>query len=295
MPVSFKSLKTKVGHFTNNKTKTGCTILLFDKLSPCGYHTAGGAPGTRETDLLDPSMLVIGVNGILLTGGSAFGLASADGVMNYCADKKIGFRVGSDLIPIIPSAVIYDRSVGERSAPTAKDGYNSAKNADYISKENGRFGAGTGATIGKWSARLQPQEGGISLIKRKIGKITYGAVMVVNAFGNIIDPSTGSTVAGAKDKKGDIVPFSLNGRNRPVMGNTTIGVIVTDAFLTKASARRVAMSAHSGLARTIHPSHTLYDGDTIFVVSTGKKKESLQNLSVAVADISSQAILKAVE
>lgn len=292
--VSLKHLKTKIGHITHKKSRTGCTVLLFDSPSVCGVHTSGGAPGTRETALLDPTCLIERVNAILLTGGSAFGLAAADGVMRYCAEHNIGYAVGEDIIPIVPAAVIYDRNVGIKTAPTSRDGYNACKKADYISPAAGEIGAAAGATVGMWSERHKPSPGGMSVVVKKFGELTIGAVMVVNAFGNVVDPATGEVVAGAIDNEGRKVPFGDSRDIRTLAGNTTIGAILIDAALTKAQAKRVAIAAQDGLAKTIHPSHTLYDGDTIFAVSTGIKKADLNSMGIWASETAAEAVLKAV-
>ena len=289
-----KNLAVKIGHYTNKKSITGCTAILFDEPATCGVSVAGGAPGTRETDFLDPTCLVEKVNAILLTGGSAFGLTATDGVLRYLSEKKIGFAVQDDLIPIVPAAVIYDRGIGEKSHPTLANGYKACVNASYITPISGNIGVGTGATVGKWSKTLTPSLGGFSAVTGKAGKISAVAIFAVNAFGNIVNPS-GEIVAGANNK-GKMIPFTSGGSagsGKP-MGNTTIGVIVTDAALTKAEAKRVAMAAHDGLARATSPAHTIYDGDTIFVASTGKKRVDMLSLCALAADLTAEAIVTAV-
>ncbi|MFQ5432157.1 MAG: P1 family peptidase [Nitrospinota bacterium] len=291
---SYKPLRTKVGHATDKTAKTGCTVLLFDRPAVCSAHVAGGAPGTREIALLDPSCGNDSVHGLLLTGGSAFGLAAADGVMNYLFERGIGFAVGDDRVPIVPAAVIYDRSVGKPAAPGAKDGYKACNNAGYDVTNRRNIGAGIGATVGKFSKKLRRDEGGISVICERIGGITMGAVMVVNAVGNVLNPFTGEIIAGAEDRRGNKIHYS-GWESGPVPGaNTTIGAIVTNAALTKSEARRVAIMAHDGLAKTIYPSHTLHDGDTIFAASTGNKRAELNDLGIWAAEISARAVIRAV-
>lgn len=233
------------------------------------------------------------VNAILLAGGSAFGLGATDGVLRYLAEKKKGFAVKDDLIPIVPAAVIYDRGIGLKTHPTPANGYKACENASYTTPISGNIGVGTGATVGKWSETLSPAMGGFAAVTGKAGGISAVAVFAVNAFGNIVGPS-GEIVAGA-NSKGVTVPFSGGGTTsgRP-MGNTTLGVIVTDAALSKAEAKRIAMAAHDGLARATFPSHTIYDGDTIFVASTGKKKGNLLILGALAADLTAEAIVTAV-
>ena len=292
---SLAPLKTRVGHYTNKTAKTGCTVLLFDKPAVCSVHIAGGAPGTRETALLDPACANDSVHALLLTGGSAFGLAAADGVMRYLAERGIGFQVGTDRVPIVPAAVIYDRAEGKPAAPGSRDGYTACKKADYTIAARRHIGAGCGATVGKFSQKLRRGEGGLSVLcERFAGGVTMGVVMVVNAVGNVINPYTGEVIAGASDKNGNKVHFTDVPFGSKPGANTTIGAIVTDAALSKADAKRVAMMAHDGLAKVIHPSHTLHDGDTIFVASTGRKKADLNSVGIWAAEISARAVIKAV-
>jgi len=267
---------------------------MFDTPAVCGVSITGGAPGTRETDSLEPTTLVNGVNAILLTGGSAFGLASADGVMRYLHENGKGFRVNDDIVPIVPGAVIYDRGIGEKTYPSASDGYKACVDASYDTPTYGQIGAGTGATIGKWSGKYLPSSGGLSATVRKYGNITVGFVVVVNSYGNVVDPFSGISVAGAKDLNGNIIPYSSKAAASSPMGNTVIGTIVTDAKLSKSEAKRIAMAAHDGIARTIYPSHTMYDGDALFAASTGKKRADINLLCGFAADITAEGILKAV-
>lgn len=288
-----KALGTRIGHATLARQKTGCTVLLFDAPAVCGVQVTGGAPGTRETDLLDPTCHVNEIHAILLTGGSAFGLAAADGVMRFLAERKIGYAVGTDRVPIVPAAVIYDRATGEPAAPTAKDGYAACQKAAYATR-SGAIGAGCGARVGKFAKNCTPDAGGIGVIVKKVGDITIAAVMVVNAFGNVIDPASGHIMAGATDKKGNKVPYA-GGKTFGLAGsNTIIGAVITDAALTKAYAKRIAMAAHDGLARTVVPAHTMFDGDTIFAASTGEKKADINALIADAAQVTALAILAAV-
>ena len=291
---SLKTVGTRIGHATDKKAKTGCTVLLFDKPAVCSVHIAGGAPGTRETALLDPSCGNEAVHALLLTGGSAFGLAAADGVMKYLFERGIGFAVGKDRVPIVPAAVIYDRSVGKASAPGVKDGYKACKNGQYEIINKRDTGAGAGATVGKFSKKLQYDNGGISVICERIGNIVMAAVMVVNAVGNVLNPFTGEIIAGATDSRGNKVHFSIGDSGSVPGANTTIGAIVTNAALTKSQAARVAMMAHDGLAKTTYPSHTLHDGDTIFVASTGNKKADINDMGIWATELSARAVIRAV-
>jgi len=294
-PKSLKPLKFRVGHYTNKKSMTGCTVLLFDKPSVCSVHVAGGAPGSRETELLDPSCSVQHIHALLLTGGSAFGLSAADGILKYLADRGIGYALGNDRIPIVPGAVIYDRAVGRPSAPGPKDGLSACNKASYDIGKQGKVGAGCGATVGKFSRKLARDRGGLSVLCERFGNgVHIGAVMVVNAVGNVVNPATGEVIAGATDKNGVKHPFMGDMVESIPGGNTTIGAIVTDAKLTKADAKRVAMMAHDGMARAINPSHTLHDGDAVFVVSTGAKEADVNSIGIWAAEITARAVVKAV-
>ncbi|MBI3793629.1 MAG: P1 family peptidase [Nitrospinae bacterium] len=294
-PVSFRALKTKIGHVTLGVKKTGCTVLLFDEPSVCSGHVAGGAPGTRDGDMLDPSCLVEKANAIVLTGGSAFGLATADGVMRFLSERGVGFAVGSDRVPIVPAAVIYDRGVGEATYPSAKDGYRACLNAGYSADKSGPIGVGCGATVGKFSKKLRPSPGGFGAVcLRTRAGVYVGAVVAVNAFGNVVDPDGGNLICGAMDKRGKIVSFGSAIVSGRAGENTTIGAVVTNAGLTKSQAKRISMCAHDGLARAVFPCHTIYDGDTIYAVSTGKVRADMVELGAVAVRAVELAVLKAV-
>jgi L-aminopeptidase/D-esterase-like protein len=245
--------------------------------------------------MLDPTCLVDKANAILLTGGSAFGLAAADGVMRFLAEKNVGFAVGNDRIPIVPSAVIYDRAVGEATFPSPRDGYKACANADYSASKHGPIGVGCGATVGKFSKKLRPGRGGFGAVcLRMPSGALMGAVVAVNAYGNVINPKNGEIVAGASDKNGKKIHFGTAKISGQPGANTTIGAVVTNASLTKTQAKRMSMAAHDGLARTTLPSHTLYDGDTIYAVSTGGIKCDMVELCAFAAKAVELAVLKAV-
>ena len=297
----------KVGHHTLDGRPTGCTVVLFEDGAIGAVDIRGGAPGTRETALLNPvNVRVRRVHGISLSGGSAFGLASADGVMQYLDERGIGFKVGENTVPIVPAAVLYDLNVGNSTIrPTAECGYKAATVASTQNIPEGNVGAGAGATVGKLGGRNRAMKGGVgtALVELPNG-LKVAALMAVNAVGDIIDPETGAIIAGTRTLDGlgfsDARMILRQQRppeqNPPTGQNTTIGVIVTNATLTPAELNVVARMAQSGLARAIRPAHTPADGDTIFALATGTRSEAANLLTVGAlaADATAEAIIRAV-
>ena len=290
----------QVGHATNRRARTGCTVVLCMAGAAAGVDVRGFAPGTRETDAVRPGRLVGQAHGILLTGGSAFGLDAAAGVMRFLEERGAGFLTSHGVVPIVPAAVIYDLGVGDpRVRPDKAMGYRACKAATDAAVPTGQVGAGAGATVGKGPG-LQSAVGGIgSACARLPSGATVGALMVVNAVGNVIDPTTGKIVTGARDEKTgrlvDIGSSRQRGHGPKQPGtNTTIGVVATDAALTSAEANTVASTAHDGIARAIRPAHTLHDGDTLFALSTGKRRTDVNAVGILAAEVVAQAILNAV-
>jgi L-aminopeptidase/D-esterase-like protein len=294
----------RVGHHTLAERPTGCTVVLVDGDAAGGVSQRGGAPGTRESDLLDPLNLVDRVNAIVLSGGSAFGLDAASGVMRYLEERKVGWDTRGGRVPIVPAAILYDLTVGANPSvrPTADCGYRAATAATSAPAAEGNVGAGAGATVGKFGGG-RPMKGGIgsAVITLPTG-LVVGAVVAVNAAGDIVDPDTGRIVAGTLRPDGSLADVRTLLRTGariepPVPGlNTTIGVVATNARLTKAEANRVALMADDGLARAIVPSHTTGDGDTIFALATGRW-DGQANVSIVgalAADAVAQAIVRAV-
>lgn len=270
----------KVGHFTLSERPTGCTVILFKEGTTASVDVRGGAPGTRETDLLNPVNSVQIVNAIVLSGGSAYGLDTAAGVMRWLEEHKIGYGVGAaGVVPIVPAAILFDLGFGGHPEvrPTADCGYRAAEAASERPVQEGNVGAGAGATVGKSGGQSagRPMKAGTgsSAIKLPNG-LVVAAMVAVNAMGDIIDPSTGQVVAGVRGADGKLVDARKQLRQggaregRPGE-NTTIGVVATNARLTKVQSQKVAQMAHDGLARAISPVHTPADGDTIFSVATG--------------------------
>lgn len=299
----------RVGHWTDTEAATGCTVVLMPPEGAiAGVEVRGAAPGTRETDLLRPGTLVERIHAILLGGGSAFGLAAADGVMRYLEEAGIGFQTRAGVVPIVPSAILFDLPVGRADVrPSSEQGYAASQIASTDPVLQGNVGAGTGATVAKALGMDHAIKGGTgSAIQRLPSGHVVGALMAVNAFGDVIDPETAEALAGPRRDSGefdDSRDVLLRGEQASAVvgsSNTTIGVVATDAPLTVAQANRVAMMAHSGIARTIRPSYGMGDGDTLFVVSTAKDmppedSTNLTALGTAAAWAVERAIVNAIQ
>jgi L-aminopeptidase/D-esterase-like protein len=294
----------EVGHFTDSRRPTGCTVIITREGAVAGVDVRGAAPGTRETDLLHPSNLVDRVHAIVLAGGSAWGLDAASGVMQWLEENNIGLQVGFGLVPIVPAAVLFDLPVGDaRIRPDARAGYAACVAASRTPPAQGNVGAGAGALVGKIFGLARAMRGGIGSASITVDGITVGAIVACNAVGDVIDPSTGKVLAGARTPDGASL---LNSREaimagsapQPVLAgtNTTIGVVATDAQLTKAQAHRLAQVAHDGLARSINPVHTMSDGDTLFALGTGQagKSAGMLLLGTLAAEVTARAVVRAV-
>jgi L-aminopeptidase/D-esterase-like protein len=301
----------KVGNFTETRRPTGCTVIICEEGAVGGVDVRGAAPGTRETDLLDPLNTVKEVHAIVLSGGSAFGLEAATGVMRYLEEKQIGVTVGAARVPIVPAAILFDLGVGDpKIRPNAEAGYKACQAATNKPPAEGNVGAGAGATIGKLFGLKRAMKGGLGTASIKLtdsktnSNLTVGAIVAVNAVGDVIDPATGRAIAGARTSdgksllgamtailKGEPLPPSLGG------AATTIGLIATDVNLDKAQATKVAQMAHDGLARTINPVHTAADGDTIFTLATGKSSwtPNITLIGALAAEAMAQAVVRAVK
>jgi L-aminopeptidase/D-esterase-like protein len=295
----------RVGHFTLTERPTGCTVVLLPSGTVGGVDVRGGAPGTRETDVLAPDNTVEMVNAVVLAGGSAFGLDAATGVMKFLEEKKVGYPVGNLVVPIVPAAILFDLNVGGRPEvrPDASCGYQAASRAATGTIEEGSVGAGAGATVGKFAGGGRAMKGGIGSAALTTGDgLIVGAIVAVNAVGTVIDPRTAKPVAGVRSADGRTLedPFALVRRGvlqvSRLLENTSIGVVVTNAKLTKAQARRVAEMAHDGLARAIVPAHTPSDGDTLFAMGTGSfgRDTNVSVVGQLAAEAVSDAILRAV-
>ncbi|MCE5282500.1 MAG: P1 family peptidase [Deltaproteobacteria bacterium] len=294
----------RVGHWTLAERPTGCTVVLCGAGAVAGVDVRGASPGTRETDLLNPVNSVQQVHAVVLSGGSAFGLDAASGVMRYLDEKNIGFKAGPINVPIVPAAVLFDLDVGgdPKIRPTAECGYRAAQAATADPVAEGNVGAGAGATIGKiaGSGRAMKSGLGSAAIVLPDGLI-IAALVAVNALGDVIDPSTGAVVAGVRTPDGNDLAdarriFQSEEYRTPGFGeNTTIGIVATNARLDKAQATKVAQMSHDGYARAIAPVHTPYDGDTIFALATGEGagEADLGRIGALAADVMAEAILRA--
>jgi L-aminopeptidase/D-esterase-like protein len=302
-----------VGHAQNDEALTGCTVILCEKGAVGGVDQRGGAPGTREVDALHPMHLVSKVHAVVLAGGSAFGLEAATGVMRYLEERGVGFDTRVAKVPIVPAAILFDLGVGRADIrPDAAMGYQACQNATSEPPAEGNVGAGTGATVGKILGPALCMKSGVGTASMEIGAgVIVGAIAAVNALGDVIDPSTGQIIAGARSK--DVGPIHIGSQGyfadtlkvmqtligRTALGfgskgNTVIGVVATNAKLSKEGANKVAQMAHDGLARAIRPAHTMVDGDTIFAIATDERNADVNIVGSYAAEVFSQAILRAV-
>ncbi len=291
----------RIGHATDLHAITGCTVVLCEAGAVGGVDVRGAAPGTRETDLLRPMNLVERVHAVLLTGGSAFGLAAADGVMQFLEAQGSGFDVGAVKVPIVPAAVIFDLQVGDaRVRPNADMGMAACRAAAAGPVEEGTIGAGTGATVGKLLGPASAMKGGVGTWSLTLpGGVIVGALVVVNAYGDVWDDEQGKILAGARDAStGQFLDTArmLVTVELPTgfATHTTLCVVATNAKVTKEEANKLAQLAHDGLARVIRPVHSLYDGDTAFALSLGELRAPLPALGEATAQVVATAVKRAV-
>lgn len=300
----------RVGHFTDSRRPTGCTVVIFDRGAVAGVDVRGAAPGSRETDLLNPINTVQTVNAILLAGGSAFGLDAAGGVMRYLEENKMGFRMGSIIVPIVPAAILFDLSIGDaKIRPDAAAGYQACLAATNEHPAEGCVGAGAGATVGKLFGMRAAMKSGLGSASITIGNtdVTVGAIVAVNAVGDVLNSETGRILAGARSEDGgtflDSMSQILSGATitgridaSHIGANTTIGIIATNSALSKTEATKVAQMTHDGLARVINPVHTGMDGDTVFAVSTNtsRTRVDVSTIGAVAAEVMARAINRAV-
>jgi L-aminopeptidase/D-esterase-like protein len=290
----------RVGHWTDRRAATGCTVILCEAGAVAAVDVRGGAPGTRETDLLRPGNLVERVHAVLLSGGSAFGLDAAAGVMRYLEEQGIGYPTPGGLVPIVVGAVLYDLSIGRSDVrPDAAAGYAACRAAKGGRISQGRVGAGSGATVGKALGMERAVKGGIGTAsERAAGDIIVGALVAVNCFGEVVEPDSGRILAGPRDEKGDFLSTLDILRRRPASGlpggftNSTIGVVATNARLNREQAYRLAVMAHDGLSRAVRPAHTLVDGDAFFALATGAT-EAAADL-IALGALAARAVERAI-
>ncbi|MBN2088962.1 P1 family peptidase [candidate division KSB1 bacterium] len=291
----------RVGHEQNFTARTGCTVVLPDKEVIAGVDIRGSAPGTREVDTIMPTRLIQKIHGLLLTGGSAFGLGAANGVMRFLEDNGIGFDTGYAKVPIVPAAVIYDLGVGDSTIrPDVEMAYQACLAATNDNCLEGMIGAGTGATVGKILGQAYSMNGGIGTCSVTLENgIVVGALAVVNALGDIISSQTGETIAGARTPDGKSFLNSMEYLKKfnpqsfsPT--NTTLVVVATNANFNKDEMTQIARMAHDGLARAINPAHTLYDGDIVFALSTGEQTGNLLQTGAIAAELVRESIIRSV-
>jgi L-aminopeptidase/D-esterase-like protein len=303
----------EVGQAQDDTALTGCTVILCRRGAVGGVDVRGSAPGTRETDLLNPVNLVEKVHAVVLAGGSAFGLDAASGVMKYLVEQKIGYGLGTNRVPIVPAAILFDLDVGKSARhPDPEMGYAAVSSANNGPVAEGNVGAGMGASVGKIFGMGGAMKAGLGTASLEVGGgVQVGAIVAVNAFGDVLDPATGQIMAGARPTS--LGPVKLGGEGRfadtlKVMqtlagrtilslatgGNTVIAVVATNARFDKAQATKMAQMAHDGLARTIRPAHTMLDGDTVFALATGHRKADVSSVGAYAAEAMAVAIVRAV-
>lgn len=292
----------KVGHYTDREAATGCTVILCEPGAVAGVDVRGSAPGTRETDLLRPMNLVEQVQAILLSGGSAFGLDAASGVMRYLEEQGFGYETIVAKVPIVPAAILFDLAIGSSNIrPGDEEGYQACLAAGSGKVAEGCVGAGTGATVGKLLGMERATKSGLGTASQEIAEgIIVAALVAVNAFGDVIDPTSGRILAGLRHPENrsflSTAELLKKGYKRriPLPENTTIGVIATNARLNKEQANKLAQMAQDGIARTINPCHTMYDGDVLFALSFGDKVGDVTVIGSVAAEVVAKAITRAV-
>src|SRR5512143_215089 len=303
----------KVGQAGDAEALTGCTVVLCEGGAVGGVDQRGGAPGTRETDALHPMHLVEHVHAVLLSGGSAFGLDAAGGVVRYLEERGVGFNVHVARVPIVPAAILFDLGIGRADVrPDAAMGYQAAASASSAAPAEGSVGAGTGASVGKMFGASLAMKSGVGTASLDIGGgVVVGALVAVNAWGDVVDPQTNEILAGLRSGKVGLLrvgtkdyfadtlamlksPVGRGVLNLAARANTVIGVVATNALLTKAQATKVAQMAQDGIARTIRPAHTMLDGDTSFALATGEAQADVNAVGAFAAEVLAQAVLRAV-
>ncbi|HLA68802.1 MAG TPA: P1 family peptidase [Bacteroidota bacterium] len=289
----------KVGHYTDSVNMTGCTVVLCLPKTCASCEVRGNSPGSRETALLAPEKSMQEVHAILLTGGSAFGLAAADGVMQWLSDHEIGYETPWVRVPIVPAAVVFDLNVGNsRVRPGPREGQKACEAAGDMPVQEGNVGAGTGATVGKWAGKDTWMKGGIGSAAQQVGSLIVGALVVVNAVGDILDEK-GAILAGARNQAKSFLagadPVRTFARGKVLdASNTTLAVVATNAGLTKLQLFRISQRMHDGFARAIAPVHTSYDGDVSFALSHGTVKADPDVVAELAAELVSQSVRRAV-
>jgi len=293
----------RVGHATDPVGLTGCTVVICEKGAVGGVDQRGGAPGTRETDLLRPMHLVQQIHAVVLAGGSAYGLAAADGVMRYLEENRVGLDIRVARVPIVPAAILLDLELGDPSArPDAAMGYAACRAAHGGPVDEGNVGAGTGASLGKILGMSRAMKSGLGTSAVSLGGgLVVGALVVPNPLGDVVSPDTGEVIAGVRELRSNQVTETLRVM-RGMLGkaalrfasNTVIGVVATNARLSKEEANKVAQMAQDGIARAIRPAHTMFDGDTLFALATGDKRADVNLVGAYATEVVAEAIVRGV-
>ncbi len=292
-----------VGHWTDREAATGCSVVLCPDGAVAGVDVRGAAPGTRETDLLDPVCLMPQAHGVVLSGGSAYGLGAADGVMRWLEERDHGFTAGPALVPIVPAAVLFDLPLGRSDVrPDADAGYAACENASDGPVEQGNVGAGTGAAAGKLLGIERATKSGLGSAGRRLDSgLIVAALVAANPFGDIVDPDSGEILAGARSEDGTFADSLQLAQRQGRMkhewagANTTLAVVATNASLTKSEATAVARMAHDGMARAVRPAHTLFDGDIVFCLALGDEEADVSLIGTLAAEVLADAIVSGVE
>lgn len=292
----------RIGQEQDEKAGTGCTVLLFDDCAPAGVDIRGGGPASRETPLLSPVADAKGIHALLLSGGSAFGLDAAGGVMQYLEERNIGFDVGVTKVPLVCQSCLFDLAVGSKDIrPTATMAYRACENASNHAWEEGCVGAGTGCTVGKYKGAGFAMKSGIGGYAVQVGAIKVGAVVAVNALGDVFDADTGEQIAGLRTEDGkglrsteQALYADIDGAYDLFTGNTTIGTVLTNAAFDKVQLTKIASMAHNGYACAIRPVHTTADGDSIYAVSVGSEAGDINAVGTLAAYVMAKAINRAV-
>ena len=291
----------EVGHSQSIEGISGCTVVICRDGATGGVDVRGGAPGTRETDLFRAENMIDKVHAIVLSGGSAFGLDASSGVMKYLEEESIGFDVGVATVPIVASAVIFDLAIGDpKIRPDLKMGYDAAASASQVEIRQGNVGCGMGATVGKIMGPNNGMKSGLGSASISLGDLTVSAIVSVNSFGDIYNHKTGQQIAGVYDYENEklLNTIEIMTNSKLELGfsveNTTIGIIGTNAILTKAEANKVSQMAHNGFARSINPVHSMMDGDTIFTMATNVVKSDINIIGTLAAEVMSRAITNAI-
>ena len=292
-----------IGHYTDTASGTGCTVILCPDGAVPGVDVRGSAPGARETDLMRTGHMIRHIHGLVLSGGSAFGLESASGVMRYLEENNIGYKVANSVVPIVPAAIIFDLGfIDNKIRPGIAEGYLAAKNATIGTMQEGNVGAGTGATIGKAMGIKNATKGGLGTYCMTVAGVKIAAIAVANPFGDVVDPETGIIIAGARGKHNEFINTSnyllqdSAGKSETDLSNTTLAVVITDADLTKEEANKLSQNGQNGLSLAIRPAHTTGDGDVVFALATGKSKlkPDMRQLGIAASKTVYKAIIQAV-